>query len=813
MLFSAAYSLLMFVPFTYRELYSSNLFPGLTAFVKAQPVVYWLAFAPLVFQLRTFRLKKFALAYLAVHALAGFGLLWQPVLRTLPNNVVSLWWGIAWLVPLLSLAALDWFEMIAAIPWQDEKPEEEHRIFHASWLSALLVAFIYSAVFYVHHVWGAGVKVDLRAGLVTALLTVITHLLGFMAVYSALHLITSIASLLPKPPLVQFTLSFLLGAAVVWAIITKIIYQALTVSNPVAGLFAILFALTLAMMVGGICLRLYTPDSGPVESGLRFPLQMLTGASRQSLPKSAAAIVGLSLVAYLLAVNVAKMDWNYTMQKIVVLLVWLGAFAIFYAMSPLPSLGRRLTGLLLIAASSTVITYKTALALQPVFWPPEKNAEGFSRFVDRYAGYDASFKLLNEVVAPPKADNKFYGFLARNTNIARDVRVEPAEMKLVENLTRTNAPKPHVFILVVDSLRRDYISTFNSDVTFTPNLERFAAENIAMQNTYTHYGATGLSEPSIWAGGMLLHKQYVTPFQPMNSLGKLMDAEGYHPLISRDEITQVVTAGMKNIEPLDKDRQTINFDMCASLDELQGKLQTGEPEGKPYFVYTQSQNIHISTINREGGKPINNKSYAPFYAPYASRLERIDGCVGKFVEYLKTSGLYEKSIVVFTADHGDSLGEEGRWGHAYTLFPEIVRVPLIIHLPQEMRKSLKYDEKALAFSTDITPSLYYLLGHKKLADNPIFGRPLFTETMDEQTPYLRKSYVMASSYAAVYGTLSGDGKEFFISDSVNSKDHFFNMSSGLIGKRGRLTGAMRVDAEKVIREHIERLNNFYKFKN
>ena len=70
-----------------------------------------------------------------------------------------------------------------------------------------------------------------------------------------------------------------------------------------------------------------------------------------------------------------------------------------------------------------------------------------------------------------------------------------------------------------------------------------------------------------------------------------------------------------------------------------------------------------------------------FYTPYAARLERVDACFGEFIAYLKDAGLYESSIVVLTSDHGDSLGDEGRWGHAYTVFPEVMRVPLIMHVP------------------------------------------------------------------------------------------------------------------------------------
>jgi arylsulfatase A-like enzyme len=65
-------------------------------------------------------------------------------------------------------------------------------------------------------------------------------------------------------------------------------------------------------------------------------------------------------------------------------------------------------------------------------------------------------------------------------------------------------------------------------------------------------------------------------------------------------------------------------------------------------------------------------------------VHRIDGCFGAFVDDLKRRGLYDSSIVVVTADHGDSLGEAGRWGHAYTVFPEILRVPFIARLPKPL---------------------------------------------------------------------------------------------------------------------------------
>ena len=64
-------------------------------------------------------------------------------------------------------------------------------------------------------------------------------------------------------------------------------------------------------------------------------------------------------------------------------------------------------------------------------------------------------------------------------------------------------------------------------VTFTPAIDAFAAESTVFTHAFTRYGATGLSVPSIWVGGMVLHKQYVTPFAPMNTLHALLGRHGY----------------------------------------------------------------------------------------------------------------------------------------------------------------------------------------------------------------------------------------------------------------------------------------------
>ena len=306
----------------------------------------------------------------------------------------------------------------------------------------------------------------------------------------------------------------------------------------------------------------------------------------------------------------------------------------------------------------------------------------------------------------------FFDFLQAHTNIARSVAVAPVPIQLADLTATAPGPRPpHVFVFVVDSLRRDYLSPYNRAVTFTPAIDAFAGESTVFTRAFTRYGATGLSVPSIWVGGMVLHKQYVTPFAPMNTLHALLAHHDYRRWISMDNIVEVMMPRDDTLEPLDERRGVGDFRFCSTIDELRGRLDRLTPGGPPTFVWSLPQDIHVAVLTREGKGAVDEGDYDGFYAPYASRVRRFDTCFGGFVDDLKRRGLYDESVIVLTSDHGDSLGEEGRWGHAYTIYPEVLQVPLVVRVPPALAERFDASPDALAFTTDITPTLHALLGH------------------------------------------------------------------------------------------------------
>src|SRR4029077_156024 len=115
---------------------------------------------------------------------------------------------------------------------------------------------------------------------------------------------------------------------------------------------------------------------------------------------------------------------------------------------------------------------------------------------------------------------------------------------------------------------------------------------------------------------------------------------------------------------LDRDVRTMDYRLCRTLDELASTLpMTDEGDPRPVFGYSLPQDLHVSNIMTASVPP--GESYPGFHAPVAARGRKVDRCVGQFVDFLKRRGVYDRSIVILAADHGEMLGEDGRWGHAY----------------------------------------------------------------------------------------------------------------------------------------------------
>ena len=775
---SSFYCALAYVPFTWHQVIQGKLIGALSDFANLQGPIYLAALVVLSLTLlpalRRAESRIPTAGFLGAALPFGIFLIAQPVLPQLGNDGASLYWAFAFLVPVIALSTLDFHLRFADVIWATRPVPADSRVFRASCFAAVFSAVLYAAI---------ATSAGRGASFALATTVAAAHLALFLQIFAAAVLISGLAAAAFYPAKVEFILFEVFAAFLLFRFLDATVFPAMSFTGTPALMFGAAFALAIGFAFAGLSLAIYKESAQPVPAGLDVMLLPVTIFFRQSWIAIASGIVLLSIAAWVAQRQASGFDWNYLLQQSAAILVWGLAFALFF-FAPFRALHRRRVLPLLLCALIATLAFRIASVV------PAAAADA-----QTYAGVNASFRLASSILSPPVGDRSFYDFLSARSNISRAVDIQPVDFRIVPNLQATSGPKPNIFVIVIDSLRRDYVSAYNPKVTFTPGIDSFARESIVMKNAFTHYGGTGLAEPSIWTGGMIVHKQYVTPFYPMNTLAKLVNTEGYKDYVSMDNILDTVTPRTPNVAPLDAGKLTMDFDLCGSLNEVESKVSTGDPA----FIYTQPQNIHISVITRENQSVPAGESYPGFYAPYASRLRRIDACFGRFIDSLKAKNLYDSSIVILTADHGDSLGEDGRFGHAYTLFPEIVKIPMIIHLPRNLASGLVYSADKPAFSMDITPTLYYLLGHTGTISNPLFGRPLFTHTKAEQQQYDRPDYLIAASYASVYALLTDNAQRLFISDAVNEKDYLYDVNSNTsLNLPAQVVSADRSEIAKLI---------------
>ena len=615
-------------------------------------------------------------------------------------------------------------------------------------------------------------------------------LLVGMFVFLVLTLMRGVAGLFPRPVVAEVWGTVIaLGVLLGW-FIGRVVLTSISIDSSVAAAAGYLagVAIALAVTVRGAH-RFEHPDDG-VTSVLGCLAPRAAGRALGFV----AWLVVIAVVAFAVHRVTLTADWNSVAARLGILVAWLLAIGGAKRVVRMPGDGEPgvFLGLALVVLAAYVGIDRLA-------------ASGGVR-PQTPAGRWAA-----ELLTPPvDGPSELYDLLPGHTNIPSARAVPPVQVDWAALSGAPATDRPDVYVFIVDSLRRDYLSPYNPAVTFTPAIDAFANDSLVFARAFTQYGATRLSVPSIWVGGPLLHKQYVTPFAPMNALARLLAHEQYAEWISMDNILDVILPATPALAPLDRGVPVRDFRLCRTLDEIRSRLRDRPVEGPPVFAYSLPQDLHVSVITREGAGSVDADRYDGFYAPVASRVRRFDACFGAFVDDLRARGTFDRSIVIVTADHGDSLGEEGRMGHAYTLYPEIARVPLIVHVPATLRDRFTWDVQRPAYTTDLTPTLHRLLGHDPVSPAPFFGESLAALTGVPRPPV--RNRMIAASYGSVYGALLDGATRLYVADAIQRREMAFTIGDGAEpGSAIPVTPAIRRDGGDVIRETVEAIARQYQF--
>jgi choline-sulfatase len=291
--------------------------------------------------------------------------------------------------------------------------------------------------------------------------------------------------------------------------------------------------------------------------------------------------------------------------------------------------------------------------------------------------------------------------------------------------------EPNVLLITIDTLRADHVSAYGYTRETTPNIDKLAEEGVRFEDAYCTVPFTGPSHASILTGlppylhgalinGVRIHGEVTTLQEYLQDAGYATSA-----VVSAWPLKDKSCGLRRGFDTYDEEFvnaygiwHTQQFgDITA--DKAIRWLHANA--GKKFFLWVHLFDPHQPYRSNPGFtefKDLKRACVDSLYKRkpkwnevvdrYDSEILFTDHQVGRILQALRELKCFGKTLVVITADHGESLGERGYNGHGRHLYESSVRVPLVFHFPG---RAFQGKEVATEVSTmDIMPTILDFLG-------------------------------------------------------------------------------------------------------
>ncbi len=156
------------------------------------------------------------------------------------------------------------------------------------------------------------------------------------------------------------------------------------------------------------------------------------------------------------------------------------------------------------------------------------------------------------------------------------------------------------------------------------------------------------------------------------------------------------------------------------------------------------QNIKRADL---GSYPPEHFSWKDIKACYYAMIEKIDDSLGKIVKALEESGQLDNTIIIFTSDHGELLGDHGLIYKGCRFFEALTHVPLIISWPEGFARD--YVSNMLVELVDIVPTVLEAAGIP--VPYYVQGKSLASFLTAPTANYSHKDHVICEYHGAIGG--------------------------------------------------------------
>jgi arylsulfatase A-like enzyme len=153
-------------------------------------------------------------------------------------------------------------------------------------------------------------------------------------------------------------------------------------------------------------------------------------------------------------------------------------------------------------------------------------------------------------------------------------------------------------------------------------------------------------------------------------------------------------------------------------------LADAEIVAGPFFIWLHFLDPHKQYLEHPGFSTFGSDPRAL----YDGEIAYTDHHIGRVLDALEASGAAERTVIIFTGDHGEAFGEHGFYFHGREIWDEVVRVPLLIRIPGAKPRTVSRRTS----NVDLAPTVLDLAGIAE--DEGARGHSLVSEIFGADVP-------------------------------------------------------------------------------
>jgi len=248
---------------------------------------------------------------------------------------------------------------------------------------------------------------------------------------------------------------------------------------------------------------------------------------------------------------------------------------------------------------------------------------------------------------------------------------------------------PNVLLVTIDTLRADHLGSYGAANAVTPNLDALAKRGVQFTTALSHVPLTGPSHASILTGR-------TPPGHGFRNNGGYVLAPTLRTAAEDFKQAGYRTGAFVSAFPLDR-----RFGFDRGFDVYEDHLPRGNDRRRTPYVERHAE----ATTNAVLGwlaAPRGGANSGPWFmwvhyydphapyepppdladrfrsAPYDGEIASVDRELARVLKTLEQRGDLGRTVVLVTADHGESLGEHGEGAHGLFVYDATMRVPWIM---------------------------------------------------------------------------------------------------------------------------------------